>query len=142
MSQHQLFHQCPELLESISVPSYNIGQKSAPMNAWIGTRGTVTTLHSDQGENLLCQVAGFKYVRLYGLDQTPKLYASHLRAETKNAHGASPVRIEQPDLQKHPDFADAEYTETLLSPGDILYIPSGHWHYIRSLSTSFSVNFW
>lgn len=26
--------------------------------------------------------------------------------------------------------------------GDMLFIPSKHWHYVRSLSPSFSVNFW
>jgi len=34
------------------------------------------------------------------------------------------------------------YSEAILAPGDMLFIPSKHWHYVRSLSPSFSVNFW
>ena len=41
-----------------------------------------------------------------------------------------------------PLLAQATYTETILSPGDALYIPSGVWHYVRGLSVSLSVNFW
>ncbi len=32
--------------------------------------------------------------------------------------------------------------ETVLGPGDGLYIPARHWHYVRALSPSISVNFW
>ena len=41
-----------------------------------------------------------------------------------------------------PLLARAQYTETVLRPGDALYIPHGVWHYVRSLETSLSVNFW
>ena len=46
------------------------------------------------------------------------------------------------DLDAHPLAAQAVYTETVLSPGDTLFIPARHWHYVRSLTPSFSVNFW
>ena len=142
-SQHPLFHQLPHLLQSFCVPAYGLGRIGmAPPNAWIGTRGTVTTLHSDPDENLLCQVAGWKYVRLYARDQGDRLYARTLRAGTPTEFGTSPVRIERPDLVAHPLFADAVYTECILHPGDVLYLPKQHWHYVRSLTTSVSVNFW
>jgi hypothetical protein len=41
-----------------------------------------------------------------------------------------------------PLFGSAPYTECILRPGEMLYIPPGCWHYVRSLSTSFSVSFW
>lgn len=34
------------------------------------------------------------------------------------------------------------YTEGLLAPGDMLFMPKSYWHYVRSLTTSCSVNFW
>ena len=102
----------------------------------------MTSLHSDPSDNLLCQLAGFKYVRLYGLDQTEKLYATVVRARNTNAFGTSPVRVEAPDLAAYPAFADAAYVEAVLGPGDMLFIPKSVWHYVRSLTTSCSVNFW
>ena len=36
----------------------------------------------------------------------------------------------------------AEYVEGVLGPGDMLFIPKSVWHYVRSLTTSVSVNFW
>ena len=74
-----------------TLPPYTLGRPLHPLNVWLGTRGTVTSLHSDASENLLAQVAGHKYVRLYGLDQTPHLYASLQRG---GAFGTSPVRVE------------------------------------------------
>lgn len=41
-----------------------------------------------------------------------------------------------------PRFKEARYTEVELGPGEALYIPRGHWHYVRALTASFSVSFW
>ena len=32
--------------------------------------------------------------------------------------------------------------EGVLAPGDMLFLPKSVWHYVRSLTTSVSVNFW
>ena len=53
-----------------------------------------------------------------------------------------PILIEAPDLDRYPLFADAKYTETVLEAGEVLFIPEGVWHYCRSLSPSYSINFW
>jgi lysine-specific demethylase 8 len=50
--------------------------------------------------------------------------------------------VEHTDPDAHPLFLQAKYTETILAPGDMLFIPKSHWHYVRSLSTSVSINFW
>ena len=46
------------------------------VNAWVGTAGTVTPCHFDSYDNLLGQVAGFKFVRLYAESDSPFLYRS------------------------------------------------------------------
>ena len=54
----------------------------------------------------------------------------------------SPVNVEQLDAAtEFPEFAHATCTETILGPGDTLFIPDGTWHYVRALSPSFSVSF-
>ena len=45
--------------------------------------------------------------------------------------------------ERWPQFAKVEgCCEAVLGPGDALYVPKGWWHYVRSLSPSFSVSFW
>jgi lysine-specific demethylase 8 len=41
-----------------------------------------------------------------------------------------------------PLFQEAEFVDCILEEGECLYIPVGWWHYVRSLSISFSVSFW
>lgn len=89
-------------------------------------------------------MAGYKYVRLYrsGGEHDTRLYAYSMRTKGANRFGTSPVRVEAPDLAAYPAFAQAEYEEAILGPGDMLYLPRSHWHYVRALTTSVSVNFW
>lgn len=50
--------------------------------------------------------------------------------------------VEHPDLEKFPRFAEAQSLACVLEPGDMLFIPVRHWHYVRALDLSFSVSFW
>jgi [protein]-arginine 3-hydroxylase / protease len=81
---------------------------------------------------------GQKYIRLYSHTETEKLYPhpSTLLANT------SQVDLDIPDHDSFPLFAAAEYRECVLQPGEMLFIPPRFWHYVRSLSVSFSVSFW
>lgn len=52
------------------------------------------------------------------------------------------VEVESPDVVRFPEFVKAPYLECVLQPGEVLFIPVKHWHYVRSLELSFSVSFW
>ena len=143
LAQHQLFDQIPELQKDISVPTYcsltsdESDEEDVDINAWFGPQGTVSPLHHDPKHNLLAQVVGTKYIKLYSQDQTEYLYPHEgLLSNT------SLVDVENVDLQKFPKFEKARSLECILGPGDLLYIPPKCWHYVRSLEISFSVSFW
>ena len=153
LAQHALFAQIPELKRDFVAPPYcDACGKLSNVNAWFGTDGTVTPLHFDTYDNFLTQAQGFKYVRLYAPSEAPFLYVDDdggggggdgaERSGTEAQRNISPVRIEAPDLERHPLFAQATHTEVVLGPGEMLFIPSGTWHYVRSLTPSLSVNFW
>ncbi|XP_028311149.1 lysine-specific demethylase 8 [Gouania willdenowi] len=144
LAQHQLFDQIPELKEDIVLPDYCClgddegDEDNITVNAWFGPAGTVSPLHQDPQQNFLAQVVGSKYIRLYSPEDTDKLYPH----QSPLLHNTSQVDVENPDLQRFPEFTKAPYRECVLQRGDVLFIPVQHWHYVRSLELSFSVSFW
>ncbi|RUS80592.1 hypothetical protein EGW08_011647, partial [Elysia chlorotica] len=140
LAQHQLFDQVWELKDDISVPVYCcLGEdEDVDINAWFGPAGTISPLHQDPKHNFLCQVMGTKYVRLYSEEHTECVYPHASRL----LHNTSQVDVDDPDLEKFPKFKDVPCLEAVLQPGEMLYIPPKHWHYVKSLDVSFSVSFW
>ncbi|CAB4378861.1 uncharacterized protein OCT59_004374 [Rhizophagus irregularis] len=154
LAQHDLFAQIPRLKEDIIIPDYcfvdtkpyfiscNHVQYTPPsdviINAWFGPQGTISPMHTDPYHNLLAQIVGNKYIRLYAPSETSKVYPFEQDGFLGNT---SQVEIETPDLERFPLFASANYLDCVLEPGDMLYIPPGWWHYVRSLTISFSLVF-
>jgi len=81
---------------------------------------------------------GKKYVRLYSPEHSARLYASEQHLTTNS----SEVDVEHVDAERFPLFADTPCFECVLEPGQMLYIPPGWWHFVKSLTSSFSVSFW
>lgn len=166
LAQHDLFTQIPSLRNDVLLPDYlwttppphPLPGKSkervpAPqLNAWLGPAGTITPLHTDAMHNLLSQVVGRKYVRLY----PPECPAMCPRGTEGGVDMGNTSRVDVGVVEGWDEApADgtisgeeaeavrgAEYWDCVLGPGDTLYIPIGWWHYVRSLSVSFSVSFW
>lgn len=151
LAQHPLFDQIPALKRDIQVPPYcaawtqqdanapaSVETHREPLrSAWLGPEGTVSPLHNDPYHNILCQVVGSKYLRLYPLSETGSLYARE-GPVCNNSY----VDIDAVDTDRFPRFPSARGFQCVLRPGEMLYIPRHYWHYVRSLETSFSVSFW
>jgi hypothetical protein len=173
LAQYDLFAQIPSLREDIMIPDYCFATAPQPhptsplaaahakvphleeplLNAWFGPAGTTTPLHTDPYHNILAQVVGKKYIRLYAPGQSKNLYARGMEdgidmSNTSEVDvgvlaGSDGTTAEAQEADKNfPLFKDAEYVECILQEGECLYIPVGWWHYVRSLSVSFSVSFW
>lgn len=171
LGQHNIFAQIPQLIREIRTPDYcfsappeyipesrtglpPVEPVDAPqMNVWLGPKGTRTPLHTDPYHNIFCQVVGYKYVRLYPPGASASLYPRGVDENGINESNTSQVEIrfnresdnnvgtDMPDV--FPRFLDdTSYLERIVGPGESLYIPAGWWHYIESLTTSFSVSFW
>uniref|UniRef100_A0A8C4Z3H4 JmjC domain-containing protein 5 n=1 Tax=Gadus morhua TaxID=8049 RepID=A0A8C4Z3H4_GADMO len=138
LAQHQLFDQIPELKEDIRIPDYcclgDEDEDNITINAWFGPSGTVSPLHQDPQHNFLAQVLGSKYIRLYSPSDSGRLYPH----ESPLLHNTSQVEVENPNVERFPEFVDAPYRDCVLKPGEVLFIPTQHWHYVRSLELSFS----
>ena len=168
LAQYDLFAQIPSLRNDISIPDCcyttdSSDQEDPIINAWFGPAGTVSPLHTDPYENVLCQVVGRKYVRLYSPSETSRLYPRGVEENGVDMGNTSQVDVEADDTSSsYPLFHQAKYVEGILHEGECLYIPgsipaaahvvleitadryvqTGWWHYVRSLSVSFSVSFW
>ena len=85
LAQHTLFKQIPRLAQDILEPIYLTGlSQEAPIaQMWMGPERTASRLHFDKYHNLLCQVVGRKYVRLYSseLDLNPDPGSPNVRAD-------------------------------------------------------------
>eukprot|EP00884_Botryococcus_braunii_P020764 jgi/Botrbrau1/7371/Bobra.0316s0015.3 len=138
LAQHPLFEQIPVLKEDVREPPYCVLGEMQAVNAWFGPSGTVTPLHTDPYHNLLAQVVGEKYIRLYPPEATSLLHPYEEGLTTNS----SQIDVEDPDLSRFPGFADLPFVDVCLKPGEMLYIPPLWWHFVKSLSISFSVSFW
>ena len=143
VAQHSLLHQVPGLQEHFAVPDLCLGRLRAA-NAWLGTANTTTHLHTDDAENVLCQVAGHKLVRLFPPSCDALVYKKHAGKGNGSVNAFSPIDCENVDDDAFPTFAEAREkgVQVVVGPGEALFVPRGWWHYARALEPSFSVNFW
>lgn len=112
------------------------------INFWLSVKGSRSSLHFDDYNNVLCVVSGRKRVSAWPPSCTNKLYPHPLGGECANH---SRVDVSSPHvLETHPLFADAEPFKSVydMRPGDALYIPEGWWHQVDSDPHTAAVNFW
>jgi hypothetical protein len=108
-------------------------QLAGSSSFWFGPAGTVTSLHHDTLMLFHTQVVGRKRWRFVSPLQTPLLY--------NRDNVFSPVDLERPDLQRYPLAAQARVIETVLEPGETIFLPLGWWHEVASLDVSLSFSY-
>lgn len=128
------------LARDITEPRYlkDITKQCYVTNLWFGGDKCKTPLHFDDKDNFFIQVFGEKRVLLFSPTQTEFLYQAH----GEEYDYLSRVNVFDPDESQFPLFTEAEHSEVIVEPGDLLYIPEGWWHAVETLTTSISVNFW
>jgi hypothetical protein len=118
-------HMFPEFLDESDI--------SGRIFFWFGPAGTITPLHHDPVNLMMAQVYGRKRWRIISPDHTPLLY---------NYVGVfSKVDCENPDYNKYPLFKNVNIIETVLEPGEVIFMPVGWWHQVKSLDISLSLSF-
>ncbi|XP_049666963.1 hypoxia-inducible factor 1-alpha inhibitor isoform X1 [Buteo buteo] len=108
----------------------------------IGMEGNVTPAHYDEQQNFFAQIKGYKRCILFPPDQFECLYPYPVHHPCDRQ---SQVDFDNPDYEKFPNFRSVVGYETVVGPGDVLYIPMYWWHHIESLlngGITITVNFW
>ena len=95
--------------------------------------GTLTPLHCDDQDILFAQTSGSKHVRLVPPHFLDRVYNQDTCY--------SSVTLESIDLARFPAMRGVPVLETVLEPGECLFIPLGWWHWVKSLEISTSLTF-
>jgi hypothetical protein len=140
LAQVDTLQYLPELVGDIVRPSFApLAEIMRPPYLWMGIGGNASTLHYDSYDNLYAMVSGRKHITLFPPSDRAHLYP--YVDQRKHGH-FSRVNLRCPDLSQFPDLLNARPFECVLSRGDILYIPEGWWHYLRSHGLNVAVNWW
>lgn len=99
---------------------------------WLGPKGTLTPWHHDLTNNLLVQVIGRKRVRMappWAFDRMKN--SRHCFSDWANeALPAGPGDADKPPI-----------LETVIGPGEAIFLPVGWWHQVEALDLSASMSF-
>jgi hypothetical protein len=102
---------------------------------WVGPGGTATPLHRDWLDNFLTQIVGSKQIALVSPGHAPVLSPRTIHAGLDSCNWVDPYNAQDPVV------ATCEPTFVTLEAGEMLFLPAGWFHDVRSTSFSFSVNF-
>ncbi|CAL4100617.1 unnamed protein product, partial [Meganyctiphanes norvegica] len=108
----------------------------------VGMEGNITPVHYDEQQNFFSQLIGYKRCLLFSPKHYDKLYPHPVYHPCDRQ---SKVDFDDPDFNRFPGLDKLEGYETILGPGDVLYIPMYWWHQIESkpdAGYTVSVNFW
>ncbi len=105
---------------------------------WLG-RDTITPLHHDETNNLMCQVMGWKLLRLFDPDQRDRL--DHSVGVHSRLGWVTDEIVAQRGLTVR---------DVWLQPGSALFLPIGWWHCVKAIGVAMTLvytnfiwpNFW
>lgn len=112
------------------------GTAGTDARVWIGSAGTRSMLHSDNMDNLFCQFWGQKHFVLLPREQSRLAYPFPDNVVN------SQIDLADVDWARFQRLRKATVYAGMVRPGDILYMPRGTWHDVRSHTASISLNHW
>jgi len=130
-----LFELVPSLLEDFTFPDITNGYLKNYPYLFFGAAGSDVRLHYDidLSNVFITQFKGTKRITLFDQDQSKYLYKIPF-----STHSA--VDLSKLDYKEYPALKMAKGYQTKLEHGETLFMPSGIWHYIQYLDSSFSLS--
>lgn len=121
----------------LGVPSVLSAEGSRQGMMWIGPAGTFTPLHHDLTDNLIAQVVGRKRLRIVAAADVAKVYNHHHVFSAVPDLDAQPAEL----FAAFPALAEARIYDVTLAPGEMIFMPIGWWHQVKSLDFSVTLTY-
>ena len=133
---YNILAEVPQLTKDFSYPDIGLSLfKKLPV-LFMGGKGAKVQMHFDidMADILLCHFGGKKRIMLFPPEQTKYIYRVPFSFSSLNK-----IDYENPDYETYPALKNLQGEVTELNHGDVIYIPSGYWHYILYDDISFSM---
>jgi len=128
----------PELAAEAGIPEYCIRAPWHDARVSIGAAGTCTPIHAELTHNLFAVIRGEKEVALF-----PPTHAHNLHFQPFSAAPhISPVEPFAFDGARHPRAVRCSPWRALVKTGDVLFIPRGWWHAVRTVAPTIAYTNW
>ena len=137
LSVFRIFRSFPHLRADVDFSLLAQHKVKNTVSGWIGPAGTVTGFHVDWGDNVLAQICGRKEVRLVAPKDSKYMYPAK---RFDQGTMSSEMDVDHYDAARFPLFEKAKEYRVVVHPGEMLFIPRGWWHHVRSLDKSISVS--
>eukprot|EP01048_Picozoa_sp_COSAG05_P012953 COSAG05_NODE_1337_length_5147_cov_25.636485_5_plen_211_part_00 len=110
------------------------------MRLWFGSAGMVATMHYDTSYNTHTVLYGAKHIIVAPPKDFDKVY---IHPAVHPSHRQSQIlNMTHPDLERFPEAAKMSAQETVLRPGETIYVPPYWLHSVRSVTTTIAISIW
>ncbi|MCF6245391.1 MAG: cupin-like domain-containing protein [Sulfurovum sp.] len=133
---YNILAEAPQLTKDFNYPDLGLKLfKKLPV-LFLGGKNARVQMHFDidMADILLCHFGGEKRIMLFPPEQTKHIYRVPFSFSSLNT-----INYENPDYDTYPALKNLEGRIAELNHGDVIYIPSGYWHYIMYDDISFSM---
>lgn len=133
---YNILENVPELIDDFSYPEVGLKFFKRLPVLFVGGKGARVQMHFDidYANLMLCHFGGKKRVLLVPPEQMRYMYRVPY-----SFSALYDVNFENPDFTRYPALAKLRAYEAELEHGDVLYIPSGYWHFIVYEEIGFSM---
>jgi lysine-specific demethylase 8 len=137
LAGYPLLDRVAPLWADIQIPSY-AGPLTVSPRAYIGPRGSRSSLHFDLSHSLSAQIVGRKKVVVLAFRRRDMVLDPDLR---RPGWLIEPLDVESPHATGPRGLVPRQRWECTLEPGDLLFLPSRRHHLLRSLDATISLSF-
>jgi len=133
---YNILSEAPQLTQDFNYPDLGLKLfKKLPV-LFLGGKDARVQMHFDidMADILLCHFGAKKRIMLFPPEQTKNIYRVPFSFSSLNT-----INYENPDYITFPALKNLQGEIAELNHGDVIYIPSGYWHYIMYDDISFSM---